>query len=36
MDAKTYQHLAEMAARSGSKNLTSDRVALEMGVVAAG
>ena len=36
MDAKTYQHLVEMAARSGSKNLTSDRVALEMGVVAAG
>ena len=36
MDAKTYQLLAEMAARSGSKNLTSDRVALEMGVVAAG
>ena len=25
-----------LAARSGSKNLTSDRVALEMGVVAAG
>ncbi len=36
MDAKTYQRLAEKAARAGSKSLASDRIALEMGVVAAG
>lgn len=36
MDAKTYQRLAEKATGTGSKSLASDRIALEMGVVAAG
>ena len=35
MDAKTYQRLAEKATGTGSKS-ASDRIALEMGVVAAG
>lgn len=36
MDAATYQRLAAKAGLTASKNRTSEKVALEMGVVAAG